>query len=75
MIQIASNIGDIVFDPFMGVGSVGVAAIGLGRRYFGVEIDSEYFRAAKLRVGKELEGTDNTPLGYTDNLDLDRDMQ
>lgn len=70
MIQIASNIGDIVFDPFMGVGSVGVAAIGLGRRYFGVEIDSEYFRAAKLRVGKELEGTDNTPLGYTDNLTL-----
>ena len=31
MVEIASNKGDIVFDPFMGVGSTGIAAIGLGR--------------------------------------------
>lgn len=27
MIDIATNEGDIVFDPFMGVGSMGVAAL------------------------------------------------
>lgn len=50
MIEIASNEGDIVFDPFMGVGSTGVAAIELGRRFIGVEIDKEYFNAAKQRI-------------------------
>lgn len=50
MIQIASNEGDIVFDPFMGVGSVGVAAIELGRRFIGIEIDELYFKAAYNRI-------------------------
>lgn len=50
MIQIATNKGDIIFDPFMGVGSVGVAALDLDRRFIGVEIDNSYFRAAKERI-------------------------
>ncbi len=52
MIEIASNKGDIVFDPFMGVGSTGVASIELGRRYIGVEIDPIYCRAGKERIDK-----------------------
>lgn len=51
LIGIASDPGDIVFDPFMGVGSTGVAAIGLGRRFIGCEIDSTYFNAAQNRIG------------------------
>lgn len=50
MIKIASNTDDIVFDPFMGVGSTGVAALELGRRFIGVEIDETYFKAAKERI-------------------------
>lgn len=50
MITIASNEGDIVFDPFMGVGSTGVAALELGRRFIGVELESDYFEAAKNRI-------------------------
>lgn len=50
MLQIASNEGDIVFDPFMGVGSVGVAAIDMKRRYIGVDIDPQYANAAKKRI-------------------------
>lgn len=50
MIQIATNEGDIIFDPFMGVGSTGVAALDLGRRFIGVELDKEYFEAAKNRI-------------------------
>lgn len=50
MIEIASNPGDIVFDPFMGVGSVGVAALELGRRFIGVEIDRIYCQAACERI-------------------------
>lgn len=50
IIGIASNENDIVFDPFMGVGSIGVAALELGRKFIGVELDNDYFIAAKRRV-------------------------
>lgn len=50
IIQIASNENDIIFDPFMGVGSVGVAALKLNRRYIGIEINHDYFVAAKNRI-------------------------
>lgn len=55
MIEIASNKGDIVFDPFMGVGSVGVAALELDRRFIGVEIDETYFAAAGQRIDRVLD--------------------
>ena len=50
MIKIATNEDDIIFDPFMGVGSVGVAALDMDRRFIGVEIDESYFRAARERI-------------------------
>ncbi len=55
MIKIASNKDDIIFDPFMGVGSIGVAALNLGRRYIGVEINENYFNAAKERINTILQ--------------------
>ena len=54
MIEIASNENDIVFDPFMGVGSTGVAALELNRRFIGVELDEAYFDAAQKRVKASL---------------------
>lgn len=50
MITIASNEQDIVFDPFMGVGSTGIAALQLNRRFIGFEINEVYFNAAKERI-------------------------
>ncbi len=64
MIEVATNENDIVFDPFMGVGSTGVAAIELKRRFIGVELNNEYFEAAKKRInmafnkGSKLNTTD-----------------
>ena len=54
MIEIASNENDIVFDPFMGVGSTGIAALSLNRRFIGVELDETYFDAAKKRINAAL---------------------
>lgn len=56
LIQLASNPGGLVFDPFMGVGSTGVAALQLGRRFVGIELDLLYFEAAVKRM-KELTST------------------
>lgn len=50
LITIASNENNVIFDPFMGVGSTGVAAIELGRKFIGFEIAPEYFAAAEKRI-------------------------
>ncbi len=52
-----TNEQDIVFDPFMGVGSAMVASLLHGRRAVGVEKEKEYVRLAKDRVRAALEGT------------------
>lgn len=58
MIEIASNKDDIIFDPFMGVGSTGVAALELDRRFIGVELDESFFAAAKKRIESTLTISD-----------------
>lgn len=50
IIKIASKEGDAVFDPFMGVGSTGIAALNLDRNFIGVELDKVFFRAAESRL-------------------------
>lgn len=50
IIKIASKPDDLVFDPFMGVGSTGVAALDLKRHFLGIEIDREYFKATNRRL-------------------------
>lgn len=45
-----TKIDDLVVDPFMGTGTVPVVAKNLGRRYFGVEIDSSYYEVAQRRI-------------------------
>ena len=39
--------GDVVFDPFMGVGTAGVTANRMNRNFIGVEKDTEYFQIAQ----------------------------
>lgn len=42
--------GDVVVDPFMGSGTTGVAALRLGRKFVGIDQDSEYVRIALDRL-------------------------
>lgn len=55
LIEIHSNKGDIIFDPFSGSASTGVAAIELGRNFIGCELNKEYYKSAKERIKKVLE--------------------
>ena len=50
IINLASNEGDTVLDPFMGVGSTGMAALKLHRNFIGIEIDQSYYSAAVKRM-------------------------
>lgn len=45
-IRLWSNPGELVLDPFNGIGSSGFEAVRLGRRYCGVELKPSYYRVA-----------------------------
>ena len=45
-----SRPGDLVYDPFMGSGTVAIAAMKWRRYYFGTELSKEYARAAERRI-------------------------
>lgn len=47
-----SNPSDIVLDPFMGSGTVGIACKNLGREFIGIEKDPDYFELAKNRINQ-----------------------
>jgi DNA modification methylase len=40
----------VILDPFMGSGSLGIAAHNTGRKYIGIEIDESYFKTAEKRI-------------------------
>lgn len=50
LILALTNRGDLVFDPFAGVCSTGVAAVLHGRRFMGCEIDSQYCEIGQKRI-------------------------
>jgi DNA modification methylase len=45
-VELWSNPGDIVFDPFAGIGSTGYQAVKMGRRFVGVELKESYYKTA-----------------------------
>ena len=49
-VRLWSNRGDLVYSPFAGIGSEGVVAVGLGRRFVGGELKPSYFTAAVEHV-------------------------
>lgn len=50
IVQCASMPGDLVVDPFNGSGTTGVAAVGNGRKYVGIEKSKAYADAAHIRI-------------------------
>jgi DNA modification methylase len=53
-----SNPGDLVLDPFNGIGSTGYQAIKMGRRYIGCELKPEYAnQAARFLQGAEQQSS------------------
>lgn len=54
IITASSRLGDVVFDPFMGGGTTGVAAVGTGRRFVGCELDGDYFLVTSDRISETI---------------------
>ena len=49
-VQLWSNPGDVVFDPYSGVGSTGYVAIKSGRKFVGSELKTAYFNQAVKNI-------------------------
>jgi len=45
--------GSLILDPYLGSGSTGVAALSLGHRFVGIEIEPHYFDIACRRIEAE----------------------
>ena len=50
LVENSSKENDIVLDPFMGIGSTGVACKNTNRKFIGIELDEEYFNIASKRI-------------------------
>lgn len=59
-IRLYSNEGEVVLDPFFGIGTVGYMAIKLGRRAHGIELNRNYYEAA-VRYCKQIEAEVTAP--------------
>lgn len=51
-INLFTQPGDVVLDPFIGSGTTAVAAIQLGRQYCGIDINPEYVEMSRARVAE-----------------------
>jgi hypothetical protein len=56
-----SNPGEVVFSPFAGIGSEGVGALRLGRKFIGTELKAEYFRNGAENL-RDASAQDSMPL-------------
>lgn len=55
-IELWTNPGDIVLDPFAGIGSVPYVAVKMGRRGIGVELKESYYKQAKNNLEIAVKG-------------------
>ena len=55
-IELWTNPGDIVLDPFAGIGSVPYVAVTMGRRGIGVELKESYYKQARSNLEIAVKG-------------------
>ncbi len=56
LVELFTDPGDLVLDPFAGSGTTGVACLRLGRRFIGIERDAKYAQVARERLEAETNG-------------------
>jgi hypothetical protein len=71
LVRAAARSGDTVLDPFCGSGSTGVAVIGVGCNFLGIERDPAYHRIAEARIKQAL---DTSMAGARSSFEILMDM-
>ena len=50
LIENSTNVGDIVLEPFMGIGATGVACVNTNRKFIGIELEEKYYDISCKRI-------------------------
>lgn len=56
LVDLFTEAGELVIDPFCGSGTTGAACVRLGRRFIGVEKDPKHAATARERLAAEVQG-------------------
>ena len=72
LVELFTDPGDVVLDPFCGSGTTGVACLRLGRRFIGIERNEKYAQVARERLEAEVRGLSlrDARAGQTSIFDL-----
>jgi site-specific DNA-methyltransferase (adenine-specific) len=57
LVELFTDAGETILDPFAGSGTTGVACLRLGRTFIGIERDPVYFKLACDRLRAEEQGS------------------
>jgi len=66
----SSEVGDFVFDPFLGSGTTSVVAKKLNRKFSGIEVDEKFAVISEIRI--ENAKLDSSIQGYTNGVFWER---
>jgi site-specific DNA-methyltransferase (adenine-specific) len=75
LVKQSSEPGEVIADPFMGSGSIGVAAVKCGRRFLGNDLNPDAVRIAGERLATaaaSFGGASGTAKRGRDLLDVER---
>ena len=56
IVELVTLPGQIILDPFCGGGATGVAALGLGRRFVGIDVDEKWVNQTAKRLKEVCDG-------------------
>ena len=56
IVEVSSNAGDLVLDPFSGSGTTCVVSARLKRKYFGIDVSKTYAQESRKRIAETLAG-------------------
>ncbi len=66
--QLGLEPGATICDPYMGSGTTGIAALQLGYRFIGIELDPSYFAIAQRRIADAQRAADGLPKQITGSV-------
>lgn len=69
LVKLYTNPGELVFSPFAGIGSEGVEALKLGRRFYGCEIKPEYIETAERNLRRALRTAESESRTLFDDVE------
>lgn len=61
-LELWSNPNDVVFSPFLGIGSEGYQSIKMGRKFIGTELKPAYFEVAKKNLERAVQESNQLTL-------------